>query len=54
VDVRAAVEAKVVELVAKRADADLSAVRAVLERMEAEPRRRGGSLAAACTSESSC
>src|SRR5919112_3144638 len=36
VDVRAAVEDKVVELVAKRADADLSAVRAVLERTEAE------------------
>ena len=35
-DVRAAVEDKVVELAAKRADADLSAVRAVLERMEAE------------------
>ena len=36
VDVRAAVEHKMVELVAKRADADLSAVRAVLERTEAE------------------
>ena len=36
VDVRAAVEDKVVELVGKRADADLSAVRAVLERAEAE------------------
>ncbi len=36
VDVRAAVEDKVVELVAERADADLLAVRAVLERTEAE------------------
>jgi GntR family transcriptional regulator, transcriptional repressor for pyruvate dehydrogenase complex len=36
VEVRAAVEDKVVELVAKRTDADLSAVRAVLERTEAE------------------
>jgi GntR family transcriptional regulator, transcriptional repressor for pyruvate dehydrogenase complex len=36
VDVRAAVEGKMVELVAKRADADLSVVRAALERTEAE------------------
>ena len=36
VDVRTAVEGKVVELVAKRADADLSAVCAVLKRTEAE------------------
>jgi hypothetical protein len=36
VDVRTAVEGKVVELVAKRADADLSAVCAVLERTVAE------------------
>jgi GntR family transcriptional regulator, transcriptional repressor for pyruvate dehydrogenase complex len=46
VDVRAAVEDKVVELVAKRADADLSAVRTVLERTEAERAESGerGSL----------
>src|SRR5215218_1808760 len=46
VDVRAAVEHKMVELVAKRADADLSAVRAVLERTEAERAESGerGSL----------
>ena len=36
VDVRTAVEGKVVELAAKRADADLSAVGAALERTEAE------------------
>jgi DNA-binding GntR family transcriptional regulator len=36
VDVRTAVEGKVVELVAKRADADLSTVCAVLEQTEAE------------------